>query len=782
MNDSLDGLQNTALRISKSRLLENDSAADAADILTFTSFSSPTENNGTVAVDQDNSQLLIYTPGDDFTGIDSFTYQASDSNNQTGEATVFINVEAVNAPPILDLDTTAAGTDYVTTFSEGLPAIPISNKVSITDEDNTELASVTLTLTNILDGEAEGIAVTGTLPDTIALEATEAGVIVLSGSAPIADYETAIGQIFYNNTSPTLTTTARQLEVVANDGITDGEVATTIINISPNSPPTLEADNRLIQQTVDNTITANELLANDVDPDGDNLTIIEVENAVNGTVTLSENNESVVFTPDETLVPGDTASFVYTASDGRGGTGTATALLTINTPPELDLDTTATGTDFLTLFTEGSDPVSISNGVTLTDLDNTNLASATLTLTNPLNGTDERLFLSTTGTLPDGIAASEYNATTGVLQLTGEASLADYQAAIDLINYENTSATIDVTNRTVEVVINDGLDNSNTAISTIEINGLPIAVNDGPILINTADPVIITPLTNDTDPNETELTLTAVASPQLGTVTQQNNTVEYVRLGTTAEAVTDTFNYTISDVLGSTATATVTLQLLPDATDGADTIIGQGFDDNLQGLAGNDSLQGLGGNDTLRGNADDDILQGGEGNDSLEGGDGADTLESGLGNDTLIGGLGLDRFVGGGSSTDIFRYLSADDSEGNNFNANSTAVIQVEIETGLFDTVVGFEGLGQSGGDLLDVSDFIGGLENISTTVWTEIPAEDVIPGSRPGLFFYDDGGDTYLMYDSGGSNLTGNNSRILTQLEGVTGVTEIFPDDFIFI
>jgi hypothetical protein len=37
-------------------------------------------------------------------------------------------------------------------------------------------------------------------------------------------------------------------------------------------------------------------------------------------------------------------------------------------------------------------------------------------------------------------------------------------------------------------------------------------------------------------------------------------------------------------------------------------------------------------------------------------------------------------------------------------------------------------------------------------------------------------------MYDSGGSNLTGNNSRILTQLEGVTGVTEIFPDDFIFI
>jgi hypothetical protein len=782
MNDSLDGLQNTALRINRSRLLENDSAANAADILTFNSFSSPSENNGIIEFDQDNSQLLIYTPSEGFTGIDSFTYQASDSNNQTGEATVFINVESINAPPILDLNTTASGTDFVTTFSEGFPELPISNQVSITDDDNTELASVTVRLTNILDGEAEEIFLLAAAPDSITVEEPEAGVIILSGSASIADYETAIGEIFYNNTAPNLTTTPRQIEVVASDGITNSQVATTIINIAPNSSPTLADDNLLIRQTVESTITADELLANDIDPDGDNLTIVEIGNTVNGTASLSNDNQSVIFTPDETLVSGDTASFVYTASDRRGGTATATAQLTLNTPPELDLDNTATGTNFLTLFTEGSSPVLVSNQAVLTDVDNTNLASVNLTLTNPLNGADERLLISTTGTLPEGITAGEYNATTGVLPLTGDASIADYQTVINGVSYENTAASIDITNRTVEVVVSDGLDNSNIATSTIEINGIPVTVNDGPILINTADPVMITPLTNDTDPNGTELTLAAIDSPALGTATQQGNTVEYVRLGTTSEAVTDIFNYTVTDLSGLTATATVSLQLLPDATAEADTIVGQGFNDNLQGLAGNDSLQGLGGNDTLRGNADDDILEGGEGNDSLEGGKGADTLDSGLGSDILTGGQGSDRLVGSVNETDIFRYVNADDSEGNNFNANSTAVIQVQIDTGLFDTVVGFAGLGQSGGDLINVSEFIDGLGNISTTVWTDIPADDVIPESSGGLFFYDDGGDTYLIYDSGGSNLTGNNSRILTQLEGITGVTEIFPDDFIFI
>lgn len=86
------------------------------------------------------------------------------------------------------------------------------------------------------------------------------------------------------------------------------------------------------------TISADALLANDVDADGDALTITGVGGAQNGTVTL--NGQTIVFTP----AGGHTgpARFDYTVSDGRGGTDTARVSLTVepgtDTDPQPDPD------------------------------------------------------------------------------------------------------------------------------------------------------------------------------------------------------------------------------------------------------------------------------------------------------------------------------------------------------------------------------------------------------------------------------------------------------------
>ena len=119
--------------------------------------------------------------------------------------------------------------------------------------------------------------------------------------------------------------------------------------------------------------------------------------------------------------------------------------------------------------------------VTITDADDTTIESATITLTNRPDGADESLSVS--GSLPTGITASAYNPATGELVLTGSATLADYQAAIAQVQYDNASADPDGADRTITVVVNDGDDDSNLATSTISIS----ALNDAPTLDLDAD-------------------------------------------------------------------------------------------------------------------------------------------------------------------------------------------------------------------------------------------------------------------------------------------------------
>ena len=70
----------------------------------------------------------------------------------------------------------------------------------------------------------------------------------------------------------------------------------------------------------------------------------------------------------------------------------------------------------------------------MTDVDNTNLASATVSITaNFVTGEDVLGF-----TNQNGITGS-YNAATGVLTLTGSATVANYQTALRSVTYVNTS-------------------------------------------------------------------------------------------------------------------------------------------------------------------------------------------------------------------------------------------------------------------------------------------------------------------------------------------------------
>ena len=123
-------------------------------------------------------------------------------------------------------------------------------------------------------------------------------------------------------------------------------------------------------------------------------------------------------------------------------------------------------------YTENGGAVLLDPGITVTDADSANLASATVTMTtNYVNGQDTLAFVNQNG------ITGTWTPGTGVLALTGSATKAFYQTALQSITYTNTSDAPSTLARTVTFVANDGSTNSNTATRSITV----AAVNDGPV-------------------------------------------------------------------------------------------------------------------------------------------------------------------------------------------------------------------------------------------------------------------------------------------------------------
>ncbi|MGF1490171.1 MAG: hypothetical protein ACFBSE_24035, partial [Prochloraceae cyanobacterium] len=99
---------------------------------------------------------------------------------------------------------------------------------------------------------------------------------------------------------------------------------------------------------------------------------------------------------------------------------------------------------------------------------------------------------------------------------------------------------------------------------------------------------------------------------------------------------------TTSDAAGDTLIGIENLQGSDDRNNGADTLIGNSANNDIEGERGNDFLDGGAGNDTLDGDRDNDTLIGGTGNDFLDGDRGWDLLIGGAGADTIDGGRDTD--------------------------------------------------------------------------------------------------------------------------------------------
>ena len=199
------------------------------------------DSTGTATVTLTLSTTSL-TPG----GTTAFTVSASgiaDDCNNTRTATGSLSVQASAARPVIDLNGATAGINNAASFTEDGGAVTLAGGANVTDVDSANLASAQVRITNILDGSAESLAVTGCVAGiTVTAYNSTTGILALSGSSSLANYQTCLRLVTYNNTDQAPDATARSIEWTVNDGgLNNSPLASTTLSVtSVNDRPVID--------------------------------------------------------------------------------------------------------------------------------------------------------------------------------------------------------------------------------------------------------------------------------------------------------------------------------------------------------------------------------------------------------------------------------------------------------------------------------------------------------------------------------------------------------------
>ena len=293
--------------------------------------------------------------------------------------------------------------------------------------------------------------------------------------------------------------------------ITDGELtATATVSVTVtavNDAPAAADDSASVDEDGSVVVT---VLSNDSDVDGDDVTVSAVTQGTNGTVTTT--GTTVTYTPAVDFNGDD--SFTYTITDGKL-TATATVSVTVNAVN----DTPAASDDSAVVDEDGSVAVAV-----LTNDSDVDSEITVKSVTQGTNGT-----VTTDGTVVTYKPLTDFNGN-------------------DSFTYTITDGELTAT--------------ATVSVTVTAVNDAPAAADDS-ASVDEDGSVVVTVLSNDSDVDGDDVTVSAVTQGTNGTVTTTGTTVTYT------PAVDfngdDSFTYTITDgKLTATATVSVTVNAVVD--------------------------------------------------------------------------------------------------------------------------------------------------------------------------------------------------------------------------
>ncbi len=456
-DDVATGAEDTVISISGAALLGNDADADA-DSLSLTAVSNPT--NGTVAL---SAGQITFTPAANFNGAARFDYTLSDgTTSDTGSVTV--NVSPVNDAPVA-LDDSATTAEDV--------SVGIAVLLNDTDVDTEALMIMSTTQ------PAHG---TVTVAGTIATY------------TPAANYKGPDSFTYVARDAGGLTSTAN--------------VTIAVTNV--NDVPVGIAD---LVTTNEDTVALIDAAANDMDADGDPLTVTTASQPAHGLTAVV--NGKIEYTPALNYFGMD--AFTYSATDGNGGTATAMVTITVGAVNDAPV-----GEDDLYVVNDMA--AIIAPGVLINDRDVDSTALTAMLVTPPVGGT---LVLN-----PDG-------------SFTYTPALC---SQLETFTY----------------VVSDGAATSAPVTVTLKVNHTPVANYD--LYSTQMDTTLDVPgtpqgqffgvLNNDDDPDPEPITAQIVQFPANGQLTLRPDG-SFVYIPAPGFTGDDSFQYTAADATTVSNVATV---------------------------------------------------------------------------------------------------------------------------------------------------------------------------------------------------------------------------------
>jgi hypothetical protein len=162
--------------------------------------------------------------------------------------------------------------------------------------------------------------------------------------------------------------------------------------------------------------------------------------------------------------------------------------------------------------------------------------------------------------LPAGVSVDAASTPTNVI-LTGPASLADYQAALQQIRFGNTSETPDATPRQISFIASDGITNSASAVAVISIDRAPDAVADSAATVLDTSVTTSNVLANDDQGDAPARIVAFDALSAFGGTVAHNGDGTFTYTPASGFVGSDSFTYTIADNDGDQSSALVALSV-----------------------------------------------------------------------------------------------------------------------------------------------------------------------------------------------------------------------------